>query len=158
MITHQELHARMHYDGVAGEATWVTGKWKGHRVGTPNQSGYMQVRINNHSYQLHRVIWLWMTGEWPSAQVDHKNNMRSDNRWSNLRLATAAENTRNVGLTASNTSGFKGVTRPKGRTRWHGYITEDGRRKFLGSFPTAEEAYQATIAARQAAHGEFARH
>lgn len=98
-----------------------------------------------------------MTGEWPTLQVDHRNGVRNDNRWGNLRLASHAENQQNVGVRTDNASGFKGVTRPAGRTKWHAYINEGGRRKFLGSYPSVEEANQAAINARQLAHGEFAR-
>ena len=157
MVTQQEIRTLMVYNAATGEATWVRGKWKGHKVGTPLPSGYVQVRVKGRSYQLHRVIWLWMTGEWPVAQVDHKDGDRANNRWDNLRLATHTQNQWNTGTRSDNSSGFKGVTRPRGRTKWHAYINESGRRKFLGSYPTAEEANQAAIAARQVAHGEFAR-
>lgn len=158
MITQQELHSRMTYDAVTGVATWLTGtKWKGRRVGTRNQSGYTQVRIDGRSYQLHRLIWLWMTGEWPALQVDHRNGIRDDNRWENLRLATHSENQRNKELDARNTSGQTGVCRPAGRTKWQVYINEGGRRKYLGSYATVEEANAVAQSARQAAYGEFAR-
>ena len=91
------------------------------------------------------------------AQVDHKDGDRANNRWDNLRLATHTQNQWNTRTRSDNSSGFKGVTRPEGRTKWHAYINENGRRKFLGSYPTAEEANQAAITARQVAHGEFAR-
>lgn len=156
MITQQELHDLMTYDPETGEATWLKGTWKGRKVGTPTCKGYVQARINNRSYLMHRVIWFWMKGEWP-GEIDHKDCNRSNNRWDNLRLATKEQNQWNTGVRGDNSSGFKGVTRPKGRTKWHAYINVDGRRKFLGSYPTAEEANRAATAARQAAHGEFAR-
>lgn len=164
MITQQELKAWVHYDPATGQFTRVErrGRWaKGSAVGSMHPKGYVWVcRMENGrnvNYMAHRLAWLWMTGEWPTNEIDHINGVRSDNRWTNLRQATREQNNQNTGLRADNSSGFKGVTRPKGRTKWHAYINENGRRKFLGSYPTAEEANQAAIAARQVAHGEFAR-
>lgn len=112
--------------------------------------------LDGRAYQSHRLAWLWMTGEWPALQVDHKDTDRRNNRWSNLRLATRTENQWNANVRGDNTSGYKGVSRPKGRTKWQAHITLGGRRKYLGTFDTAEDANQAATAARQAAHGEFA--
>lgn len=160
MITQQELKALLHYNPDTGHFTWAKGRGrmaKGSRAGGIRGEGYEQIVLHGKAYQSHRLAWLWMTGEWPAAQVDHRDGARANNRWGNLRLATHPQNQWNTGLRADNSSGFKGVTRPKGRTKWRAYINENGRRKFLGSYPTAEEANQAALAARQVAHGEFAR-
>jgi len=160
MITHHELRGWLHYDQETGHFTWIKrngGVAAGSRAGSTRGEGYEQIILRGNAYQSHRLAWFYIHGEWPQAQVDHRNGVRSDNRWSNLRLATRTQNQWNTGTRSDNSSGFKGVTRPKGRTKWHAYINENGRRKFLGSYLTAEEANQAAIAARQAAHGEFAR-
>lgn len=164
MVTQQELKAWIHYDPATGQFTRVErrGRWaKGSTVGSMHPKGYVWVcRMEggrNVNYMAHRLAWLWMTGEWPSLQIDHINGQRNDNRWSNLRLATAHQNQWNTGVRADNTSGFKGVTRPAGRTKWHAYINDRGKRRYIGSFHTAEEANEAATNARRAAHGEFAR-
>lgn len=160
MITQRELKELLHYNPDTGHFTWAKGRQgvaAGSRAGTATPKGYIRIQLRKKNWMAHRLAWLWMTGEWPAAEVDHKDTDRGNNRWDNLRLATHTENQWNTGVRADNVSGSKGVTRPRGRTRWHAYITEGGRRRFLGSFPTVEEANQAAIAARQAAHGEFAR-
>ena len=54
-------------------------------VGTISQTGYCHIHINRKKYFAHRLAWLYMIGEFPAQQIDHKNGIRHDNRWFNLR-------------------------------------------------------------------------
>ena len=160
MVTQQELRELLHYDPETGHFTWIKHRGRvaaGSRAGSIRGEGYEQIMLGGKAYQSHRLAWLWTTGEWPATQVDHRNGMRNDNRWENLRLASHAENQWNTGVRADNASGFKGVSRPRGRAKWQAHINEGGRRKYLGSFDSPEEAAQVASAARQATRGEFAR-
>lgn len=103
------------------------------------------------SIQMHREV----LGASVGVQVDHINCDTLDNRRSNLRLATNAQNVMNSGVRCDNKSGFKGVT--KDRDRWSARITLSGKTMRLGSFRTPEEAHAAYCAAAKALHGEFAR-
>jgi hypothetical protein len=89
--------------------------------------------------------------------IDHINGDGLDNRWSNLRLATRAENIRNSRTKATNTSGFKGVSWHKRDRKWQAHIKINGRSKNLGLFEAPEDAHAAYVAAAQKYHGEFAR-
>lgn len=156
MITQQELHQLLHYDPETGHMTWLQSRGriaKGQRSGSIRGEGYRQVMIDGVAHQEHRLAWLWMTGEWPDGQIDHKDRVRSNNCWSNLRVATHAENQQNVGMRGDNTSGFRGVSKHRGK--WQAHITRGGRRVRIGGFDTAAEANQAAISARQLAYGEF---
>jgi hypothetical protein len=76
-----------------------------------------------------------------TKQVDHINGNGLDNRRSNLRPATSAENVRNrSGLRAGNTSGFRGVIWEKSRSKWRAQIKVDGRNRYLGRFDDPAEA------------------
>lgn len=87
-------------------------------------------------------------------EVDHKNLNTLDNRKSNLRICTHAENCRNrKGI--HNTSGYKGVSR-KG-LQWSARITVNRKTVFLGCFKTPESAYVAYCEAAKKYHGEFRR-
>jgi hypothetical protein len=89
--------------------------------------------------------------------VDHINGDTLDNRRSNLRGATRAQNGHNMGLVATNTSGYIGVSWHKAGRKWETRIKTDGVQLFLGLYDTAIEAAYAHDAAAIALHGEFAR-
>ena len=44
---------------------------------------------------MHRVIWKWVTGADASETLDHKNQIRHDNRFENLAPASFLEQSRN---------------------------------------------------------------
>ena len=86
----------------------------------------------------------------PGYETDHRNLDRLDNRRSNLRYATRAQNAAN--RPPRSASGYKGVQRVAESKTWRARL--DG--KHLGSFVTAEEAARAHDVAARAKHGEFA--
>jgi hypothetical protein len=90
-------------------------------------------------------------------EVDHVNGNKRDNKKSNLRLATKAENQRNKGKYKSNTTGFKGVSFDKSSGKFEARFKVNGRQYFAGRYATAEEASVAVSHAREIAHGDFAR-
>lgn len=86
--------------------------------------------------------------------VDHINNDTLDNRRSNLRVCTIAQNNRNNAGTGKHR--FKGLTRlPSGK--WMSAIQFDGKKYYLGLFADDESAALAYDAAAKELHGEFAR-
>lgn len=73
--------------------------------------------------------------------VDHINGDKLDNRRENLRIATNAENSRNVRKVESGSSRFKGVAWDAARKKWKAQIkTPDGKQRTLGRFSSEEEA------------------
>ena len=98
-----------------------------------------------------------MTGAWPAAEIDHVNSDGFDNRWSNLREATRAQNTRNTRAHHNNRSGMKGVYFEKRIGRWYARIMVDRKQHNLGSYDTAELAHRAYCEAAERLHGAFAR-
>lgn len=102
---------------------------------------------------MHREILGLKHGD--TRKVDHESGCGLDNRRDNIRVATSAENNRNAKRSITNSTGFKGVQ--KYFRRFRAFITVDGKRIWLGSFPTAEEAHEAYKAAAVKYFGKFAR-
>lgn len=100
---------------------------------------------------LHRLLMPPPQG----LSVDHINGNPLDNRRSNLRVATHAQNMANRKSHKNNTSGFRGVYRAKNRYRAE--IKHQGKKIRLGSFATAEEAGAAYSCAAKELFGEFFR-
>lgn len=92
-------------------------------------------------------------GEMP----DHIDGNGLNNRRTNLRLATQAQNNANSKLKSTNTSGYKGIVFLKDENRWRAHISVNGKRIVIGRYKTAEEAHEAYCKAAQEHFGEFAR-
>ncbi|QIG65803.1 HNH endonuclease [Ochrobactrum phage vB_OspM_OC] len=101
--------------------------------------GYRHIMIFAKNYKLHRIIWLWMTGEWPD-RVDHINGIYNDNRWVNLRDVSDQENMKNQKIYKNNTSGVMGVIWRKDTQKWRSIITVDKQKINLGSYSSYDEA------------------
>ena len=119
---------------------------------------YLRIKVGRREYMAHRLAWLYMTGEWPTEQIDHINGTKDDNRFSNLREATNQENHRNrTRLPSNNTSGHVGVYWKRKRQKWCAQIKINGEVKVLGSsFDSKQDAIAARREAEKKYFGEFA--
>lgn len=117
---------------------------------------YFSVFVCGKTVYLHKIIFEMFNGDY-SGEVDHKDTDTYNNLKENLRPATHQANTQNVGLRQDNSSGIKGVHFNKVTGKYVAQTTEVGKRKYLGSFNTAEEAGAAYVAAASILHGEFFR-
>lgn len=123
---------------------------------------YRVIKIDQRAFGAHRIAWAIHFGKWPEKMIDHADGNPMNNRISNLRECSLAENACNAKKMRNNTSGYKGVRQCPRNGLWYGRVTlsrnaERKSRAVSGMFKTAEEAAQALAAARAELHGEFAR-
>ena len=100
---------------------------------------------------LHRILMNAPDG----TDVDHIDGNPLNNRKCNLRICTHQQNLMNVAKKKNNTSGFKGVYFNKQLQKFRAQINIDGKRKHLGYFEKAEDAYKVYCEACAKHHGEF---
>lgn len=155
MLTADECHKLFRYNPETGLFRWRVQKGQrgtpGAIVGSHHCDGYTQVQIDGKKHLLHRLAWVYMTGEQPPALLDHINGKRSDNRWRNLRAADRSINSQNIKRhRVDNLIGMLGASR-NGRG-WKAVINYKGERTYLGTFATPEEAHAAYIAAKRKIH------
>jgi hypothetical protein len=151
---------RFAYDHITGSLTY--GKdFRSNGVSLPAgriagaivDTGYYKVYIRGRKFLVHRLIWLYVYGNWPN-QIDHINGDRADNRLCNLRESDYSRNAMNQRRPQKqNTTGYLGVSRTGGRKKpFRANIFFDGKNRYLGTFYTAEEAHQAYINAKRIHH------
>lgn len=158
MVNSDKLNEYLKYDPETGYLTWIKKPNKkigiNARAGYLHKSGYRQLNFLGKTYPEHRIIWCMVNGEFPKGQIDHINHIRDDNRFSNLREVSHAENARN--RTKSKTSRVKevGIWYCKRRKRYIAEITFNNKKVFQRSFENVEDA----ITARQAKAKELGFH
>lgn len=156
-ITADYLRSILSYDQSTGIFRWLVRPRVGSQAGCLNTSGRRQIGINGRYYLASRLAWLYMTGEWPIAHIDHIDCDKDNNEFLNLREASHAENSRNRGKNRNNKSGFKGVSWNNRLEKWIAQITVDGTKIHLGVCSTPQEAANIYAVAASKYHTNFAR-
>lgn len=158
MLTQECLRTCLHYDPETGVFRNLIDRGSakaGAISGYKNSYGYIKIYIKGKDYSAHRLAWLYITGAFPTKDIDHKNLNPSDNRFSNLRLADESHNSANSTVRKTNKLGIKGVY--KCGNRFRAQITAGYKVHYLGLFKTADAAHAAYLSAAKQFHGEFAR-
>lgn len=160
-LTADELRRLLSYDPETGVFVWRVARRNGRKpgdvAGTHDYEGYRIISVNGRRYKAHRAAWLYVHGEWPIGAIDHIDCDKTNNAIANLRQVTPSQNQHNQGKRRTNTSGYKGVHRPRFGTKWMAQIWVNGRGRVLGHFDTAEEAAAAYAEAARRLHGDFAK-
>ena len=142
------LQEFLSYDPATGLFTWVKSSRRGREgvtAGALQVKGYISIVLKGHRYLAHRLAWLYITEKDPgSFQVDHIDRDKSNNKASNLRLATQAQNSWNRQA--------KGWTKLK-NGQYRAAIRVDGNPKQIGVYSTVEEAQAAYVEACVKLHG-----
>ena len=146
----------LHYDPETGVFTWLKRiaqrQYVGDVAGCLKSNGYVQIKYRRKNYPAHRLAWLWMTGEWPKDEVDHRDRNRANNRWLNLRAATRKQNQENRTPRKDSTSGVTGVLWSNRDQAWRVTIHVDGRKRHIATRKSLDEAVAIRAAASRKHH------
>lgn len=155
-LTREALLRLLDYDPATGVFTWRVDRRGTAKAGTLagriEGRGYRQIRVFGRRFMAARLAWLYVTGEWPSHDVDHRNRQRDDNRFENLRPATRKQNSENSSPRQDH--GVKGVHFDASKRKWRAYITHFQKKMFLGTFSDFADA----VAARKQAEARLFTH
>jgi HNH endonuclease len=156
-LTAARLRDLLHYDPDTGLFTRLVRSAQSNRVGDIaggiTKARYIQVSVAGVLLYGHRLAVLYMTGEWPVGEVDHRDGDRSNNRWGNLREVDRSMNQQNLRRAQrNNQSGTLGVSPYFLTGRWCARIYVDGRVRRLGVFSTQQEAGEAYLEAKRQLH------
>lgn len=161
------------YDPITGIIKWR--HWRGRAAprhliaGTIKKRGHIEIRVGRHKYQAHRIACVLMLGHWPLDEIDHRDTDPGNNRWSNLRQATGAQNKANRRVQRDNVVGLKGVSpcfgaidRATGKRKvrpgkFKAQISVGGKVLYLGQYDSPGEAHAAYKRAAVLYHGVYAR-
>ena len=149
-LTAARVRELFDYSSDDGALRWrVSGPKRvvGTAAGSRQRIGYIVIRVDGVLHYAHRLAWLHVTGEWPTASVDHIDGDKGNNRWLNLRDVTQQANCENQHK-AQGSSGLLGAAKNSRHGNWRAIITANGRQKHIGTFSTPEEANAAYLAER----------
>lgn len=144
VLTLKRLREVLRYEPHSGVFYWRVMRGNMHPGSRAGSSGVGESRIticiDYRHYKAHRLAWFYMVGRWPTAQIDHRNRNKNDNRWRNLRQATHKQNMENRRARKDSSSGVRGVYFDRGRKLWRPHIRHNDKQVFLGRFATRREA------------------
>jgi hypothetical protein len=154
-LTSERLRELLHYDPETGIFRWRAGRQgvpkTQTKAGYITKNGYRSICVDYFTMREHVLAWLYMNGEWPTNDIDHRNGIRDDNRWGNLRDVTRGINMQNLKKArCDNKSGLLGVS--PNHKRWSASIKVDGIKLHLGTFDTPTEAHNVYLSAKREMH------
>ncbi len=159
-LTIDRLKELLEYDPNTGLWRWIIltnnrckkGRFLGSLKTNPDGYQLYELTVDRTVYIASRLAWFYMTGNWPTNKIDHKDRDSLNNKWKNLREATNNQNTMNQ-TPRVNVTGYKGVH--KNGKKYYANIRIDGIMAYLGKYDTAIEASYAYEAVAIPLHGEF---
>ena len=154
-VTAERLREIIDYDRATGIFRWKINKsitaLAGQITGCKSTYGYLVIRIDDVLYQCSRLAWLYVTGEWPKNDIDHKDGNTSNNRFDNLRDVTRSVNLENRRRAMPvNKTRLLGVSVK--RKKFSANIQINKKHFYIGTYDTPEEAHEAYLEAKRKYH------
>lgn len=99
-LTQVDLKRLLLYNSKTGVFTWREGQRNNVKAGAiagyVGPQGYRRIRIGGKKYKSSRLAFLYMKGSFPEREVDHKNGIKNDDWWDNLRDVSHKRNSQNT--------------------------------------------------------------
>lgn len=128
--------------------------WKENAApGAVHKQGYLVISVDGKKYKAHRLAWFYVTGEWPTAFIDHIDRNRLNNTFSNLRDTTFYGNAQNRSAV---TGKFVGCSYRSKERLWTAQIRANGKNCHLGYFRCETAAHLAYLKSKKLYHHEAA--
>ena len=142
----------LNYDPITGSFVWrdvgACGRASaGKSPGRITSAGYHDIGLRGRRYFAHRLAWLHVHGVWPKGVIDHIDGDKLNNKISNLRDVTHAQNMHNTKIRVDNNIGVQGVT-----------LTRTGKYRAsisIGTFNTSEEASSEYLRVKALLHSGY---
>jgi len=155
MITQSELKEILHYNQDTGIFTWLKYKQRPSKIGSEagwvRKDSYKAISIMSKQYFAHRLAWLYVTGKHPKNQIDHIDGNKLNNKFSNLRECTAAQNSQNFKNSKfTNKAQLLGVN-VKGK-KFRARIGINKKVITIGTLNNAQEAHNAYLITKRKLH------
>lgn len=160
LITQEELKELLIYEPETGYFFWLQpkqGRPKDKPAGYKTTGGYYTLVINGVKFSSHRLAWFYMTGNWPKEYIDHKDGDPGNNKWNNLREATAQQNSQNKKRKYGSASGIKGVVKNYMNDTWEVHMNCNGKVISRGPYYSYQLACREYDRIAKENFGEFAR-
>ena len=148
----ERLQEYLQLDYETGRLFWIKTKNVKHPAGreaalsTNGKNGYMVLGWDGTTYLKHRIIYMMVHGVDPGMNVvDHINGDKTDNRPSNLRMATSQQNSMNMnGPGRNNKTGVLGIHWSNQNKAWCAKLRVNGKYvcRFSKNFDDAVVAIQ----------------
>ena len=159
------LRQRIKVDTEKGVVTWVDAtrhhkELNGLEAGCSRRSShhnkrYWYVKIDSLALKRSHIVFLFGVGHWPVNQVDHINGNSLDDRITNLRGATSTQNAWNHKHRAKQSPTPMGVRQTKSG-RYQARIACNKKQIAIGTFETAEQAFEIYQQKRKELFGDYA--
>jgi len=152
MLTIGQVKSQLSYNPQTGVITRIASRrpdFIGKKVGSINRQGYLMVWMFGSNHCAHRFAWLLHYGEFPAGDIDHINQLKTDNRIENLRSVSREENARNCPMRSDNKSGKVGVFYYARDGVWVAKISHGGKQITIGHYKAKDDAVSARIDAEK---------
>lgn len=145
-LTQELISKVLKYDATTGTLIWISNLHSkraitNSRAGSVvTRTGYRSISLFGKTYPEHQLIWFIYYGVWPSGQIDHINQIRDDNRITNLRDVSKSENARNRSRNPNSKLGEHGIWYNQRTFKYVAEITLNGKKVYQKSFDDIDEA------------------